>query len=86
MLEHVDVPVEDGVNIANFRSGAVIFDKTVGLQRIRADLTAEGDGVFSRILGLPFGFSFLDFQIIEPGLEDAQRRMKSNAPNEMDNG
>ena len=73
VLKDVDLSVENGVDVADFRSGAMILDQPVGLQRIGPDLAAEGDGVLAGIFGLSFGFAFLQLQIVQPGPENAQR-------------
>lgn len=43
----VDAAVKHGVGVAYFAIAAVILHQAVRLQRVRADLAAEADGIFA---------------------------------------
>ena len=79
--EVVQPSIEHRVHGAVLIAGAVVFDQPVGLQRVRADLAAEGYGVLAGVIRLLAGLKFLQLTFVEPGLQDLHVRI---VPNDVD--
>jgi len=46
--ELVQVPVQHGIHVADFKIGAVVFGQAVGLKDVRSDLASPGDVLLGR--------------------------------------
>ena len=69
--EGINASVEHGVHIAAFGTGAMVLDQPVGLKRVGAYLTAEGNGVLAGVVGLTGGVAPALFQSVQTRLEHA---------------
>src|SRR5262245_48125431 len=61
----IDVAIENGIGISHLDPGAVIFDHTVGMEHIGANLAAPGDFFLGFVVGLHLFFLFFDLEFIQ---------------------
>src|SRR5207249_1645956 len=71
----VQIAVHHGVDVAHLVAGPVVLDQLIGMERVRADLAAEGDLLFlTSQLGQLLALLLLG-DLVKPRLEDAHRRV-----------
>src|SRR5262245_29319207 len=73
--EHVDIAVEDAVDVADLLSRAVILDELVRVQHVAANLAAERDLLLGAADLIQLGLLLFQLEIVQPGLEHFHRRV-----------